>query len=537
MSNALASSGRVSAAVFASRILGLVREVVFAALFGAGAVADAFQVAFRIPNLVRDLFAEGALSTAFVPTFTAAMAEEGKEGAFRLANLTASAQLLATGVLTVVGLLLAEDITIWISDGFAGDATKVALATSLTKILMPFLAVVALAAVWMGMLNAQRRFVMPALAPALFNVASIAAGGVVWLLGTDANDGVMVWAVGTLVAGAVQAGVQLPALWRMGYRPWLRFRGMTTHPGVRRIARLMAPAILGVAAIQISVFVNTRFAGSLGDGAVSQLSYAFRLFFLPLGVFGVALATVATTSVSEEAAKGDRAAIAARAAESVSAAWMLTSASAVGLLVLAVPVCTLVYRHGQTTASDVVAIAWALQAYVLGLVSYSIVKILAPAYYSVDRPRIPIAASVTGVVVNVTFNALTYERLGAPGIALGTALGATANVAILWLSLERVIAAPPSAQRGKKLGALALANGLLGVVVWGGWWMAERGLDAWLGTELVGMRVWLSALPLLAVIAVGFWVYVGVLQRSGYPGADQLARLPAAIGRRLRPRR
>jgi putative peptidoglycan lipid II flippase len=534
---ALASSGRVSAAVFASRILGLVREVFFAALFGAGGVADAFQVAFRIPNLLRDLFAEGALSSAFVPTFTAALHDDGPQRAHDLANLTLTVQLLATGAVTVTGLVFAEPITYWISDGFAGDADKVALAAQLTRILMPFLAIVALAAVWMGMLNARRHFVMPALAPALFNVVSIASGGVAWALGGSMEDGVLVWAVGTLVAGGAQAVVQLPTLWRMGYRPALRLAGALSDPGVRRIARLMGPAVIGVAAIQINIFVNTRFAGSLGDGAVSQLTYAFRLFFLPLGVFGVALATVATTSVSEEAARGDKSALAARAAESASAAWMLTGASAVGLWVLADPVCTVVYRHGQTTASDVAGIAWALRAYVCGLVSYSLVKILAPAYYSVDKSRIPIIGSVSAVAVNILFNALTYRQLGVPGIALGTALGATTNVLVLRLSLSRAIAPPPTEGRSRKLLALLAANAAMAVVIWAAWWAADLGLTAWLGPELGAGRVWMTSIPLAAVIALGFFAYVTVLRRVGYPGADQLARLPAGIWRRLRRRR
>jgi putative peptidoglycan lipid II flippase len=334
---ALRSTGRLSAAVLASRILGLGREIAFAALFGAGAIADAYTVAFRIPNLLRDLLAEGALSSAFVPTFTAALQQDGKAKADALGNLVLSAILVLTGVLTLLGIVFAEELVILMAQGFGGDAAKVALAARLTRVMMPILALVSLGAVWMGMLNAQRRFVVPALAPAIFNVVSILAGLLVWLWQGSVEHGVLVWSAGTLAAGVAQALVLLPSLWRLGYRPWPRLRGAFRDPGLRRIGRLMAPAVVGVAAVQINIFVNTGFAGSLGDGPVAQLGYAFRLFFLPLGVFGVALATVTTTHVSEEAAKGDRKALAERMGDSVSAGLMLTSASAVGLLVLAVP--------------------------------------------------------------------------------------------------------------------------------------------------------------------------------------------------------
>lgn len=536
MSDALKSSGRVSAAVFGSRILGLVREQIFAALFGAGAIADAYTVAFRIPNLLRDLFAEGALSSAFVPTFTDALRSEGEARAHALANLVGSGLLVVTGALTALGIVFAEPLVDFMSSGFGGDTAKVALATELTRVMMPFLAVVSLAAVWMGMLNARRRFVVPALAPALFNLVSIAIGVLVWLRRGAIEDGVLVWSAGTLVAGVAQAVVQLPALWRLGYRPRIRLLGFFADPGVRRIARLMTPALVGVAAVQLNLFVNTQFAGELGDGAVAQLQFAFRLFFLPLGVFGVALATVTMTSVSEEAAKGDRTALAARTADGVWAALMLTGASAVGLFILAEPVCRVVYLHGRVTPADIDGIAWALRAYVGGLVPYTLVKILAPSFYTVDRPRYPLAGSLCAVATTITFNALTYRELGAPGIALGTTLGATVNVLVLRLSMPRVVAPPPTEGRARNLGALLLANVVLGALVWAGWWAVEQGLHAWLPDPASAARTWLSALPLFFVIGLGFLAYVAVLDGAGYPGAASLARLPAAIVRRLRPR-
>lgn len=534
MGDNLRATGRLSVAILASRVLGLVREVVFASLIGAGAIADAFHVAFRIPNLLRDLLAEGALSSAFVPTFTASLRGEGPQEAYRLGNLALTAMLMVTGALTAAGILFAEPIVVLISNGFGGDPAKVELAASLTRVMMPILSLVSLGAVWMGMLNAQRRFVTPAIAPAVFNVVSLAVGVVLLALEQDVGTAVLAWSYGTLAAGAVQALMQLAALMRLGYRPWISVRNLWSHPGIRRIARLMAPAMVGLAAIQINVFVNTRFAGSLHDGAVAELNYAFRLFFLPLGMFGVALGTVTTTSVSEAAAGGDHRELARRATESVLAGLMLTSASAVGMFVLADPLVELIYRHGETSRDSADAIAMVLQAYVLGLVPYSLIKILAPAFYSVDKPRVPLLASAFGVVVNITFNALTYRTLGTPGIALGTALGAAANITLLRIMFGRAIA-PMQVLTARRLGALVLANAGMGALVWASWWGWQRALDA-SGLQLGGWARLLDAASLAVVVAIGFFSFAGVARALRYPQADALWAMPQKIVARLRRR-
>ncbi len=529
----LKASGRVSVAIFGSRLLGLAREMVFAALFGAGAVADAFLVAFRIPNLLRDLLAEGALSAAFVPTFTATLKQDGEEAAARLGNLMFGGMLVITGVLTGLALVFAEPLVAVIS-GFP-DPSKVALAATLTRIMLPLLCTVSLAAVWMGMLNAQRRFVVPALAPAMFNLVSLSAGAAVWLLGDDVRLGVMVWSGGTMLAGLTQAGMQLVALWRLGQRPTPALRGITSNPGVRRVLRLMGPAVVGVAAVQLNVIINTRFSGLLGDGPVAQLSYAFRLFFLPLGVFGVALATVTTTSVSEAAADGESSEIARRAGDSSAAAWMLAGASAVGLWVLAEPVCSLVYQMGETGAAEVAAIAACLQSYVIGLAPYSLVKVLAPSFYAVDKPRVPLVASACGVLVNIVFNALTFRELGAPGIALGTALGATTNVVILRIAFHRSFGPMFTSGAGRRITGLLVGLVVLGAASWGGRWALAE-LQAWVPwSGLVGKAVLGSAL--MGVIGVAVLIYTAVLRAFGYPGAEMLWRMPAGLWRRVARRR
>lgn len=507
-------------------------------LFGAGAIADAYQVAFRIPNLLRDLFAEGALSSAFVPTFLAELVgkrEHGEQGdraaAYRLGNLTLAGTLIATGILSLLGIVFAEEVVGLIADDFQGGSltaaaaqAKLELAVLLTRVMMPLLTLISVSAVWMGMLNAQQHYEAPAWAPAMFNVANIVVGAGLIIFDPGQALGIVIWSVGTLGAGCVQALVQLPALWRLGYRPIPRIRGIASHPGIRRILRLMAPAVIGLAAVQINIFVNTRFAASLGDGPIAQLSYAFRIFYLPIGVFSVALATVTTTRVSEDAANKDLGKLAASTGEGVGAVWMLMTASTVGLVVLAEPVVRVLYS--SFTPEETAATAMVLQAYVLGLLPYGLVKILAPSFYVLDRPRIPLLASFCAVVVNIAFNAATYQTLGAPGLALGTTLAALFNIMILRLSFRRVVGPLPGVDT-RQIGALLLGNAVLGGIVYAAWLGIERLV------EIVDFAWSLRLAGLALVVPIGFFVYVGVLRALNYPGAALLWGLPGKLWRRL----
>ena len=528
MGNPLRASAGVSAAVFTSRILGLGREALFAALFGSGAAADAFQVAFRIPNLLRDLFAEGALSSAFIPTFTAVAHHEGDARAQRVASLAGSLVVVVTGLIAAAGMMFAGEVVHAISGGFAGDQAKAAMATRLTRLMMPFLTIISLSAVWAGVLNAKRRFLTPAYAPVVFNAVMIAAGATLVAIALDVHTTLIAWSAATVVAGLAQLTSLVPALWRGGFRIRPRLKGAWSDPAIRRILRLMAPAVAGLAAIQINIFVNTRFAANLGDGPLGQLNYAFRLFYLPVGIFGVALATVTTTTVAEEAARGDVAALRSRTREGLAAALMLTTASAVGLAVLAEPVVTLIYKRGAFTSADAVDTAWILRAYLVGLVTAATVKILAPAFYSIDRPRVPLVASFLAVVSNIVFNALTYRDLGAPGIALGTAIGSIVNTTVLLWAFRSRIGGLWTSNTLRHTGTLLFANGVLAAVV-GGVWLAA----AWANERLAVPYSWLEQgfllLAVLVTVAVGFATYAGLLSTTTYPGAKLLREMPRRL--------
>ena len=530
-------------AVLASRILGVVRESLFVAVFGVSWLSDAYYIAFRIPNLLRDLFAEGALSSAFVPTFSEALVKHGKERAFAVGNLVLTGVVLVTSLITLLGIVFAEPIVSALAAGFrngvsldaltseeaAAAAAGMQLTTLLAQLMMPILLLVSMSAVFMGMLNAQRRFGAPAWAPALFNVTNIVAGLGIWLLHDHGERGLIIWSCATTLAAAVQAFCQLPSLWRLGFRPWIATKGLWNDPSLRRIVRLMAPASIGLAAIQLNVFVNTHFASLISRGTVTELQTAFRLFYLPVGVFGVALAVVTTTRVADEAARGDRVALRERTAEGAGAVWMLATASAVGLIVLAEPIITVLFERGKFGPADTQAVVPVLRAYMIGVLPYSLVKIYAPSFYSLNHPRLPMLASLTAVGANLLFNSLTFRQLGGPGLAFGTSLAAMVNFGILRLGFSRLAGSPHRPGWLRDLGMLVLANVVLGLVAGGIWRGAVRVFSPVEGH----LRGWLAAVFLALAIAVGFLVYVRLLRWLRYPGGDELGQMPMRVLRRL----
>jgi putative peptidoglycan lipid II flippase len=516
----------VSAATLASRLLGLVREQLFATLLGAGMYADAFVVAFRIPNLLRDLFAEGALSAAFVPVFAKVEKDEGQASAYGLANRTLGALTLLVGTITLLGMLFATPLVHALAPGFASqEPGKLELTATLAVIMMPFLPLLSFAAVTMGILNARGRFTTPALAPALFNVAAIAVGAGLKLEGAAPRTAVIGWAVGTLLGGFLQFAVQLPPLMRDGYRFALRCRGLWRDPHLARIARLMAPATLGLAATQVNIFINTQFA-STEPGANAWLNYAFRLMYLPIGIFGVAIATVTASNLARRAAERDLAGVRDGLALGLRHVALLTIPSTVGLLVLAEPIIGLIYQHGRFTATDTERTAIALCGYGLGLYAYSGVKVVAPAFYALDHSRIPLIASAGAVATNLTLNLLLHDRLGYLGLAVGTSLGALVNLAVLTTNFRRLTTSIAPA-RGvlAQLAKVCAASLVMGGVVWA----AARAVE--LGAVGAGMShgLGLHALQTIVGVAIGAAVYAAVCSLLR---VTEVAEVVAALRRR-----
>jgi len=508
------SAGLVSLAVMSSRLVGLVREQVFAALFGASAQMDAFIAAFRAPNLLRDLFAEGALSTAFITTFSEKITKEGDESAWRLANKMATLVAVFMSLVTLLGIVGAPVLTHLMASGFDAVPGKMELTIHLTRIMFPFIALVSLAALLMGMLNAKNVFGMPAMASTFFNIGSI-IGGVLLAKWLDPHFGTKQYgpgslvgmAIGVLIGGFLQLAVQFPPLKRVGYhfRPDFAWR----DPGVRRILLLMGPAVIAASAVQVNVMVNGNFASHLGNGPVSWLGYAFRLMQLPIGIFGVAIGTVTLPAVSRSAAAGNTAEFRSTLAKGMRLAFLLTIPSTIGLMMLARPIIGLIYERRTFTAMDTARTAEALQLYAIGLCAYAGIKVLAPAFYAIGKRNTPMMVSFISIAVNYGLNQIFTFNLGWAhrGLAFSTGLVALTNFALLYLLMHRQVQRLETRQMIATLAKLALAGGVLALVCWAGQhWL----LAGWIHQGLL-LRVLLLVVTI--VVAGGAFFAVALLLR------------------------
>ena len=518
----------VGLAVMCSRILGLIREQIFAALFGGGRAMDAFTVAFRTPNLLRDLFAEGALSTAFITTFSKTIATDGDGAAWRLANKVATMAAVVLSAICLIGILIAPLLVDLFAPGF--DADKAHLTVMLARIMYPFILLVSLAALVMGMLNAKHVFGVPAMASSFFNLGSIAGGVLIgrWLdphFGARALVGL---AIGTLIGGALQLAVQLPSLARLGYifRPDFRWR----DAGVKTILRLMGPAVIAASSVQLNVMINSMFASTLGDGPIFWLAIAFRLMQLPLGVFGVALATVTLPVLSRLVAAGDSVRFRSELARGLRLAFLLTIPATIGLIILAEPIISVLYQHGRFNAFQTEQAAAALRFYAIGLTAYSAMKVLVPAFYALDRRKTPMIVSFIAVGVNLFFNWLFTFRLGwgHRGLALSTGCVALTNFLLLYALMRRHVSHMHTGLLVTMLAKVLLAGVVLGAICWAG--------EHWLLGQWQVQATAPKAVALLATIAVAgaaFFAVAALLRIS------EVTHIFALVGerlRRLRPR-
>lgn len=436
------AAGKVSIAVFLSRILGLVRDQVFASLFGAGLYNDAWLVAFRIPNLFRDLFAEGALSAAFVPTFTEFLHKKNRAETWLLANLVVSGLLVFLGGFALLLPFIAEPLVYVLAAGFAEVPGKVEVTSTLIKILSPFLLLMALSSVGMAILNAFNHFFLPALAPAFFNIAVIGSG--LFLAPELERWGILpiyAMGIGALLGGVFQCLVQLPLMYQHGYH--FQFRLALRHEGVRKIGWLIAPAIVGVSAVQINVLVNTQIASFLQEnGPVSWLSYAFRIIYLPIGLFGVAVGVVNLREVSVFAAQGNLEELKETVANSIKLISIMAVPSSVGLMVLAIPIVDVLFERGGFTAVDTLHTGYAVSCYALGLFAYSCMKVYVPTFYALNDTRTPVRISMIAVLSNLGINLVLVffvlpEGYRFVGLAFGTALSVTLSYVLLARSFGR----------------------------------------------------------------------------------------------------
>lgn len=472
-----------------------------ASTFGAGNEMDAFLVAFRIPNLVRDLFGEGAMSAAFVPTFTRHLTRHGKTDAWRLGNNVLNALLVVTGALVIAGMLFARPIVTAYAPEFGAVPGKLELTIHLARLMLPFLVLVALAAAVMGMLNALRYYFVPAFAPATFNIVTmVALLALPLLVPAFGVHAIVVLAGATLAGGAAQLLVQWPALRREGFRyvPTLDPR----DAGLRQILLLMGPGTLGLAATQINLFVATQLATYQGTGAVSWLQYAFRLMYLPIGLFGVSIATAVLPTVSRHAASNDHAAVGRTVAHGMGLMLVVNIPASIGLMALAPDIVQLLFERGRFLPADTAATAAALRCYAIGLAGYSAARIASPVFYALGRSRVAVFASTASIALNVLLSVALVGMFGVPGLALATAICALVNGGTLLFLLARHLDGLDLSSMGATLAKTLLAAAAMGGTAW---WAIDT-----LHRLLPGDSVAVEATRVVTAMAAGIVVLLAI---------------------------
>ncbi|MGD8562576.1 MAG: murein biosynthesis integral membrane protein MurJ [Desulfarculaceae bacterium] len=509
------AAGVVGVATLASRIGGFLRDVVIAYFFGAGASADAFFVAFRIPNLLRRLFAEGTLTIAFIPVFTEVLRQKGKEEAFLVARSTLALLSLLLLMVCILGVVFAAEVVRVIAPGFAPGGESYRLAVTLTRWCLPYIFFISLVALAGGVLNSLGHFFAPAAAPLLLNLSIIATA---FTLSSQVDPPVLSLALGVVIGGVAQLLMQAPYLKARGV-PLLPAWDLA-NPALKRIARLMLPAAFGAAVYQLAVFINTLLASLLATGSVSYLYYADRLIQFPLGIFAIALSTAVLPSLSRQAADGDIPALVETMGFGLRLTMFINLPAMVGLLVLSQPLVLLLFARGEFGLDSAAATAGAVIGYGAGLWAFAGVRSVVPAFYALKDTRTPVAVAAVSLVVNVSFSLLLMGPLAHVGLALATSIAGAANLAgLLWL-LRRRLGRLDGRRIWRSFQRMALASAVMGMAV-----AAAAYLPDWGRAGSWPCRV---ARPLLA-ICLGGGVYLGLAAWLRLP---ELAELKAVMTRR-----
>jgi putative peptidoglycan lipid II flippase len=504
--NLLKTLATISSMTLLSRILGFVRDFVIARVFGAGMLTDAFFVAFKLPNLLRRLFAEGAFAQAFVPILGEYKNKRGDAQTRQLVDHVASLLLLILLAVTLIGMAAAPLLVYISAPGFAADPGKFELTVSLTRITFPYILFMSLVALCGGILNTWSRFAVPAFTPVLLNVSFI--GMALWAAPHFTQPVLALgWAV--FIGGALQLAFQIPYLKRIDMLP--RFSLDWKDAGVRRILRLMAPAVLGVSVAQVSLLINTVFASFLGTGSVSWLYYADRLMEFPAGILGAALGTILLPSLAKYHAGEKYDEYSKLLDWGLRLTLLLAAPAALALAIIAVPLITTLFHHGAFSATDVLQTRDALTAYSIGLLGLILIKVLAPGFYARQNVRTPVKIALVSLFVTQLLNLALIGWLKHAGLALSIGLAACLNALLLYRGLRRHGIYSPQPGWPKFYAKLAVALLALGVALW------FSGGDAaqWLRWNLTE-----RLLRLLVIVTFGAVVYFAALWLAGFRLAD-----------------
>ena len=497
----LKSTGIVSGMTSLSRVTGFIRDVVYAQMFGAGAVTDAFFVAFRIPNFLRRLFAEGAFSLAFVPVFAEYQTQHSRKELEDLVDQVAGTLGVILLLITAAGVAAAPVLILLFAPGFTADAEKYALTVEMLRITFPYLLFISLTAFAGGILNSCGRFAIPAVTPVLLNLTMIAAA--LWLA-PRMEQPVVGLAWGVFIAGILQLGFQIPFLWRVKLLP--RPRWGWAARGVQKILKLMVPAIFGSSVMQINLLIDTVVASFLISGSVSWLYYSDRLVEFPLGIFGVALGTVILPRLSRQHASAEVAGFSRTLDWALRWALLIGFPASVALILLAGPLLSALFQYGAFTAHDVAMASRSLMAFAFGLVAFMLIKVLAPGFYARQDTRSPVKYGVIAMVANTVLVLILVWPLAHVGLALATSLAAFLNAGLLFVNLRRREIYQPGAGWPKFLTQLFVATLAMGLVLWFGagdmaqWASASARERLW---HLTGLIAGGGGTYLLVALAVG----------------------------------
>lgn len=497
----LGSSIVVACMTMLSRILGLVRDIVIATMFGAGPHADAFFVAFKIPNFLRRLFAEGAFNQAFVPVLAETSQHDSQQLVRAMVSKVAGSLLLVLSVITVVAVVAAPVLALVFAPGFAGDSDKLGLTADMLRITFPYLLLISMTGFFGSLLNHAKRFAIPALTPVLLNLSLIAAA--LWLA-PQMRVPVMALAWGVLAAGILQLLLQLPFVARLGLltRPSVKFGDAR----VKQVMKLMLPAMFGVSVAQINLLLDTVLASLLQSGSVSWLYYSDRLMELPLGVFGIAIATVILPGLSQKHAAKSPQAFSDTLDWALRMVLLIGVPAAIALGILAEPLIATLFHYGAMGDQDVLFSAASLRAYAVGLLFFMLIKVLAPGYFARQDMRTPVRIGIWAMASNMLFNLLLVWQFAHVGLAMATALSALLNACLLALGLYRQKIWQPCAAWGVfSLRLLAASAGLCGVIL-----VTFKPAQVWLNWGL-----WQRIEHLAIIVVLGALAYALVMLLTG----------------------
>jgi putative peptidoglycan lipid II flippase len=426
------AAGLMSIATFISRILGYVRDMIFALYFGATGISDTFFAAFRIPNLLREIFAEGSMSSAFIPVLTEYRQKHGEEEALRLVKITFTFIIIVVGLICLIGIIFSPAIVTVIAPGFLSSPEKFSLTVLLTRIMFPFLLFISLAALIMGALNTKKVFFIPALAPALLNITLILS---IVFFESRVRQPITIAAIGVIAGGFVQFAFQLPSFFKNRYK--LGFDTTFSHPGLKRMSTLLIPATLALSVSQINIVVSNILASFLPSGSITYLFYSMRLIQFPIGIFGVAMGMAVLPTLSEHAVKGDFDKLREDFSFALRLLFFITVPAMAGLIALREPIVNLLFQRGKFDYVATVGTAQALLFYSMGIWAVVGVRVITASFYSMQDTKTPVKVAVVAITANIILSIILMRPLKHSGLALANALASGVNFALLFFFLRR----------------------------------------------------------------------------------------------------